>query len=280
MKGFEIAAGSIIGKDHLRLNKNNQDAYNIIRRGGNIIAVVCDGCGSGAHSEVGAKIAAFSLPQKLSVNAHIGDLAPAEVYGVYSLNAQITDMAVKMIWGSGKAEERIVEVVRDYFLFTCVVAIITELCVVIASVGDGVYAINGKIKHIGPFPNNAPPYSSYGIVPQAVDERFRDPKFQIHEIISTESFQSLMIGSDGVEDLQAVEEKTVPGKDELVGPLNQFWTDDRYFTNKMALQRRLVRINKEVVKVVDGVATRQHGHLRDDTTMVVVRRRDDSISKQ
>jgi len=276
MKGFEIAAGSVIGKDHLRLNKNNHDAYNVVHRPDSIVAVVCDGCGSGAHSEVGAKIAAYMLPHQLRLIADIGDLDKTEVTGLVELNVNITDLAVKMIWGTGKVEEKLVGVVKDYFLFTCMVAIITKYWVAIASIGDGVYALNGEVKTIGPFPNNAPPYSSYGIVPQAVDERFRNPKFQVNEIILAENFQSLVIGTDGLDDFQAAENKSIPGKDELVGPLSQFWTKDKYFTNKMALQRRLVRINKEVVKVVDGVATRQHGHLKDDTTVVAIRRKDEN----
>lgn len=274
MKDVEIAVGSIVGKDHLRLNKNNHDAYNIVEReDGSIVAVVCDGCGSGAHSEIGAKLAAFKLPYFINLIADAKNLDKAEITGVVELNNYITDLAIKMIWQTGNIDNQLISVIKDYFLFTCVVAIITERWIAIGSIGDGVYALNGNIKQIGPYLNNAPPYSSYGIVPYAVDEKYRNPKFQVHEImyIEDEDFQSLMIGTDGVEDLQAAENKRVPGKDELVGPISQFWTEDKYFNNKMALQRRLVMINKEVVKVVDGVANRQQGYLRDDTTMIVVR---------
>ena len=55
---FELAAGSIRGREHLRLGRNNQDAYAILSNEQYTVAVVCDGCGSGQHSEVGAQIGA------------------------------------------------------------------------------------------------------------------------------------------------------------------------------------------------------------------------------
>jgi hypothetical protein len=268
MESYEISGGSVIGRDHLRLNKNNQDAYSFISFPDRIVAVVCDGCGSGAYSEVGARIATAILPHAIRLVINPFDLFNSQMTGVIELNSYISGIASDMYF-----KDDYVGVIRDHFLFTCVVAVITNDYVAIGSVGDGVYALNDEVKNIGPFPGNAPPYSSYGIVPNAVERKFRKPRFSIHEIISTNNFHSLMIGSDGVEDLLASEEKNVPGKDELIGPLKQFWTEDKYFSNKMALQRRLVRINKEVVKVENGVATRHLGHLRDDTTMVVIRRK-------
>lgn len=269
MESFEIAGGSVIGKDHLRLNKNNQDAYNVVEFSDRIVAVVCDGCGSGAYSEVGARIASSVLPYAIRLVANPFDLSNSQMTGVIELNQCILDISLDMSY-----EKDLVEIIREHFLFTCLVAVITEQYVAIGSIGDGVYALNGEVKNIGPFPNNAPPYSSYGIVPHAVEKRFRKPRFTIQELISTNDFHSLMIGSDGVEDLMASEEKNVPGKEERIGSLSQFWMEDKYFSNRMALQRRLVRLNKDVVKVVDGVATRYLGYLRDDTTMVVVRRND------
>ena len=44
---FQLAAGSIRGREHLRLERNNQDAYATLRNEQYAIAVVCDGCGSG-----------------------------------------------------------------------------------------------------------------------------------------------------------------------------------------------------------------------------------------
>jgi len=54
---FEVAAGSVIGRDHLRPLgwKNNQDGYAIRSSADSIVAVVTDGCGSETKSEVGPR---------------------------------------------------------------------------------------------------------------------------------------------------------------------------------------------------------------------------------
>jgi len=54
---FDIAAASVIGREHARAGRNNQDALSLLAQGEVLAAVVADGCGSGAHSEVGAQIA-------------------------------------------------------------------------------------------------------------------------------------------------------------------------------------------------------------------------------
>ena len=63
---FEYAIGSIIGRNHVLAGKNNQDAYRIVANEKFIIAVMCDGCGSGKHSEVGAKLGARVVSNALA----------------------------------------------------------------------------------------------------------------------------------------------------------------------------------------------------------------------
>src|SRR3989344_5896211 len=55
---FEIATGTIIGSEHKRLGKNNQDASHTTVSPEALIAVVTDGCSASRHSEVGANIGA------------------------------------------------------------------------------------------------------------------------------------------------------------------------------------------------------------------------------
>jgi len=59
MDRYEIMSGSVIGHEHISLGKcligrNNQDAHKVVQTPHRIVGVVCDGCGSGAHSEFGA----------------------------------------------------------------------------------------------------------------------------------------------------------------------------------------------------------------------------------
>jgi len=58
---FFVAAGTIIGREHVRLGKNNQDKVIVSVRDDSIVAVVTDGCGSGNSSEVGAALIATWL---------------------------------------------------------------------------------------------------------------------------------------------------------------------------------------------------------------------------
>ena len=79
--GFELAAGTVIGLDHVRrgatfIGGNNQDAHSVIisSRLGLAIGVVCDGCGSHARSELGAAFTASLVADEvLRSLLHRGD---------------------------------------------------------------------------------------------------------------------------------------------------------------------------------------------------------------
>src|SRR4051812_13424874 len=62
---FEIASGSVAGRMHLSAGKGSQDACVVRAFGPNLVAVVCDGCGSAAHSEVGAWLGARLVIEEL-----------------------------------------------------------------------------------------------------------------------------------------------------------------------------------------------------------------------
>ena len=86
----------------------------------------------------------------------------------------------------------------------------------------------------------------------------------------------MLIGSDGVSDLIQVAEQALPGRSEMVGDLADFWQDDRYFRNPDQVRRRLALINREVT-MLDKQAqhwVRQSGLLPDDTTLIVIRRKE------
>src|ERR1700752_4179192 len=58
MRDFEIAGGRVAGADHIRAARNSHDAFRWTTFSRTLIAVVCDGCGSAPHSEVGATLGA------------------------------------------------------------------------------------------------------------------------------------------------------------------------------------------------------------------------------
>src|SRR4051794_29186626 len=62
--GFTVATGSVTGREHRRVQRNNQDGLAVRVEPERIVAAVCDGCSSGTSSEVGARLgAAFIVAQ-------------------------------------------------------------------------------------------------------------------------------------------------------------------------------------------------------------------------
>src|SRR5579885_3047520 len=63
---FEITSASVLGRDHVAPGKNNQDAvFAAVNAEGSYAGVVCDGCGSSPHSEVGAQLGARMIGPEL-----------------------------------------------------------------------------------------------------------------------------------------------------------------------------------------------------------------------
>ncbi|MBI4434255.1 protein phosphatase 2C domain-containing protein [Candidatus Uhrbacteria bacterium] len=285
---FEIAGGSVAGRDHVAAGRNNQDAFAWHQDERCTIAVVCDGCSEGPHSEVGANLIARGMVHAIrDAIAHpvvsggehgepdITLALPDDLESVLEkargdARAVLYDLAMSGIAGSLDAVPRFV---RDHLLATTVGCIIARWGTAVFSVGDGVYAVNGVVTPIGPFPGNEPPYLAYDLLPQSTLRRSMALQFQVHTIMPTESASSVLLGTDGVGDFIAAADRNMPGKDELVGPLSQFWTDDRYFRNPDMVRRRLTLVNREAVRVENGMLARTPGLLPDDTTVVVVRRR-------
>ena len=167
------------------------------------------------------------------------------------------------------------ETVNDFFLFTLIGVVISGNSVVTFGIGDGHVYVNGKPNKIGPFPNNEPPYLAYNLVETSLKDA--DPsllRFQIHNIEWIDEVNSILLATDGLDDLIRAENKKMPGKEESVGPVSQFWEEDRYFKNPDMVRRRLFLINRDLSQInwEARKVSKENGHLADDTTIVVIRR--------
>lgn len=258
MESFSLAAGSITGRDHRLAGRSNQDGFAILRQSDRLAIVVADGCSSGLHSEVGAKLGARILAQLLLIhaNALLRDSKAIERVRLDAL-AQIR-MLANALGGSFS------ETINDYFLFTSLLALITPDISLFASLGDGFFAINGTMIRLGPFPGNAPPYLSYGLVETALPPA--NLLFTIQSVLPTNELFSFLLGTDGLQDFCSAETALVPGMDVAVGPLSQFWMDNRFYRNSDQVRRRLAVVNAETRSAYRGL-------LPDDTTLVVGRRK-------
>ena len=276
---FELAAGSVTGSRHRAVGKNNQDAWAIrcdrasdstLRTA---IAVVCDGCSSGQYSEVGAQFGAQFVAT--TIEQCLQDCPGKTPWRETSFWRRVERNVLGQLQSVATAMGGLAaSLVKDYFLFTIVGALVVETEVLAFSLGDGALFINGHSLPLGPFANNAPPYLAYRLLNPNLAETTA-LQFQLHGPWPIAEVDSVLVGTDGVLDLVALEARSQPGKTEPIGPLSQFWQDDRYFRNADAVRRKLATINREVTKP-DWAAQRlmrQSGLLPDDTTLVVLRHR-------
>jgi len=262
---FELASGTITGRNHNQRGINNQDAFYSLADAQTAIAVVGDGCGSCSHSEVGAKLGVRFVVEAIAnqiaepINPEFWQRLQANILG------KLHNLALTL---GGDTQEKLGEIVKDYLLFTIVGAVITPTETAIFAIGDGAIAINGKVLVIEEFPNNAPPYLAYGLLGAPVN-------LQIYGLLPTAEVNSLLIATDGIQDLIESQAKMLPGKSEIVGNIDQFWQEDRYFQNPDAIRRKLALINREVVKPnwQEQCLDRSGGLLSDDTTLITIRKR-------
>ncbi|TSC82144.1 MAG: hypothetical protein G01um101420_674 [Parcubacteria group bacterium Gr01-1014_20] len=276
---LEVSGGSVIGKDHRRDGRNNQDAYFFKQGSGYAVALVADGCGSSRYSEVGSHIAVELVGSLLLEQAlrffcgrkeeEVATMPrPLPIWERVRLDAVSNIRVLSNQMGPSLSKS-----VNDYFLFTLVGALITPIESYFFSIGDGVIFVNGEMIQIGPFENNAPPYLGYEIVGSDAHSGADAFHFKVHRSLPTENLDSFLVGTDGVMSLVAAEAEFIPGKEEFVGPISQFWNEARFFTNPQTLQRALNLINREAV-LIDWErqkVDKEKGHLPDDTTLVVGR---------
>jgi hypothetical protein len=268
---IQVAAGTIIGREHLRLNRPNQDGFYFRHEDGQeTIGVVCDGCSSSEHSDLGAKIGARILAQGLRVLLPEWETLPTPDFLEYVRVCFIHTMKkILPLMGDTLDEKGNYtknETVSQYFLFTALGFVIGKKRTAVFSIGDGVVALNGEVKKLNATAGNKPVYIAYGGMLNT--ELSHLSNFEVQFDVPTESVKTLLIGCDGLHDLMAAKEKNVPGNSETIGDVNQFWSDDKYFTNKDAVRRRLSLINRTVTRL----GKTEHGPLNDDTTLIVARR--------
>jgi len=245
MPPFQIAGGSVVGRRHLGrknllVGKNNQDSLSCVKSSDCIIAVVADGCGSSSQSEIGSVMACEwickLIPEYLNMGYDIDEMWQDLKNDIV---ANIKSTAQNM---SGNFVDNIME----KFLFTILGCVVTPENVYIFSIGDGVYFVNDTMHNLGPFPNNAPPFIAYECIPSSLFMKPPTDSFDFDvRIYDTDIVENILIGTDGVIDLVEAANDKIPGKDEEIGGISQFWTSDIYFKNSDAIRRRLAVINRE-----------------------------------
>src|SRR5262249_35690709 len=113
------------------------------------------------------------------------------------------------------------ETVCELFLFTIVGVVITREKAAIVSIGDGLFAIDGGVHEIGPFPGNEPPYLGYGLL-DSTPSGLRSPRFTVHRVVPSDALGAVLIGTDGASALRDLVGHKLPGGEGAeVAPLEQ-----------------------------------------------------------
>jgi hypothetical protein len=193
-----VAAAAVTGASHLRLGRNGQDAVASWSDGRRGVVVVCDGCGSGTRSELGAIYTARALvaamARLLRAGASAGEQATWEraraevaegLRGVLaSWRTDDGDAVDGATEGSGERDSRlpatlgapgsdrvvhahndlVAELIEQHLLCTIVAAARCERAAGLWAIGDGAFVLDGELTQLGPFPDNAPPYLSYDLL--------------------------------------------------------------------------------------------------------------------
>ena len=198
-------AATHIGRDHLRIGKNNQDGVFTSSR----VAVVTDGCSSQPHSEVGAQLGARYLGQWLSSQTEL----------ISDLPHRATDALTAYLYQSVLAFGPDVEpLLERYFLFTFLAAIRIGDRGMIFGLGDGAFLVDDELVKIDSGPDNAPPYCAYRLTNSG-----SRPEVQLHFLGPT---RRLAVMTDGF--------------DRLTPPrLLELTNEEALHRNPLTFQRRL-----------------------------------------
>lgn len=183
LSDFVGAVATVVGREHVRLGRNNQDAAALVARDDRLILAVTDGCSSGRSSEVGARFGAAWLAR------NAGGLLDGASFdaSARSLTRALAGALGELARLFGAVEPGVVE---HHLLFSFLVAVIGAEQAVLVGVGDGVHAVNGARVVLDPGPENAPPYVAYALLGADVTPR-------VHWSGPTASLRSLALGSDG-----------------------------------------------------------------------------------
>lgn len=215
MYTISSASAAVTGARHLRAGRNGQDAAGVWVGDDCGVAVVCDGCSSGAFSEVGARLGsqlALAICRDELTTGAPRDLWPA-------VRARLGAELGRIADAIGERER----VVHDHFLFTLIAAAWKGDEVAVWAVGDGGYAIGDRVIELGPFANNAPPYLGYDLL--------GDPQ-PSHLEVANASCGSVTVATDGVIEI---------GLANIV--------ERKHFEHPDALRRRLVMLAKSGEKI-------------------------------
>jgi hypothetical protein len=247
---FSTVAGSVMGREHLRLRRNNQDAVSLHVGPELIVAAVADGCSGAPASEVGARLAVRWVTDQgpRRIGADPEESSSAVMSGLLRFISSIVGQL------SAHDPRTRAEIIGELLLFTVLVAVVSPDRSFVFGIGDGAFAIDGTVHRIDcAGKDNAPPYLAYRLLGSSAPS-------VVHWSGRTLEIGSVIIATDGAHELEERQGEIL--KDgSAQGGLSAFAREMRYLSNPSLLHKRLVVIGEV------------NGRLKDDTTVAMIRRR-------
>lgn len=180
-------AAAVTGARHLRAARNGQDAAAVWLGGDAGAVVVCDGCGSGASSEVGARLGARLVIAALARRLEAG-ASPACRETWEDVRREVAGVLEDLVRAAvGEADRA--AFVEEHLLFTIVAAAVSGGEAAVWALGDGGYAVAARTRELGPFEDNQPPYLAYDLVGM--------PQVAVHEVIDAAGPGAIVVATDG-----------------------------------------------------------------------------------
>ncbi|HEY0190787.1 MAG TPA: protein phosphatase 2C domain-containing protein [Kofleriaceae bacterium] len=192
MYTMSAITAAVTGARHLRMVRNGQDAAAGWTGDGVGAVVVCDGCGAGASSEVGARLGARLVIAALrrQLGAPNGSPDWPRVWG--EVRAQVT-AALGALLAAMAPDDR-EAAVHDHLLFTVVAAAVARGSASVWAIGDGGYAFGDQHRVLGPFADNQPPYLGYDLLGAPAEPHL--------EVFDVSGAGRLVVASDGAAELE------------------------------------------------------------------------------
>jgi hypothetical protein len=161
MDTIAVAGATVTGARHRRSGRNGQDAVATWLGDDMAAVVVCDGCSSGACSEVGARLGAALWIAALARRMRAGEWSEAMWSAVRDEVAVELASIVEAMPGDRALA------IREHFLFTVVSAAASREGIAVWALGDGAYSLAETTRVLGPFADNQPPYLAYDLLGDA-----------------------------------------------------------------------------------------------------------------
>jgi hypothetical protein len=232
---MKIGYGSIQGFTHRQLEYNNQDFVLVSENDEYNIGLIADGCGSGSNSEVGAQLGLKFLLRKIDEQIN-SDWKANLKENIQKYSNQIAKLH----------STNLREFTKNFLLYTIIGFVEENSKITIFSFGDGVIIIDDQIKVINQ--NNRPKYINNELIGN------EGGQFAFEEVLLDE--QTILIGSDGVEDLiEAINKGLVEEYRDIQG----FIRDEKNFSDPIHIPKFLKKYSR-------------NGILRDDCTLIIVKK--------